>query len=330
MKARSVPIIGVLLGLAALTHARTSAAATLDSIGTNWPELNLQASLANAGTDAGSYQVEQGSNIQLRVSADDEASVAIILVNPEGQAHVTAPRRSGTGDRIVRGTEMIFPDLLSGEVLYADMPVGKGYAYVLASEKAVLDIPSTSDAPQWTPAQALADRLAAMRQSDPQLRLAVRRIPFHVMSAATKDFVSTEEFVQFFGIATRSVKDADRGFRIEFQTGSAALTDWSRRQLDAVGKGMVDKRLAGFPFMIEGHTDDVGSDDYNMSLSARRAQTVRSYLAGLGIDTARLDSSAMGESKPAVEGDSEKARAANRRVVIRRLDKSRRGSSDQP
>lgn len=318
--ARPVALMELLIvGWSALMAAGAVSAATLDAIATNWPELNLKASLANAG--AGTYEVEQGSNIQLRVSADDEASVAIVLVNPEGQAHVTVPQRPGTGDRIARGTEMIFPDMLSGEVLYANMAVGKGYAYVIASEKAVLEVPSQSDAPQWVAGQALADRIETIRQSDPQLRLAIRRIPLHVTSAAVKDFVSTEEFVQFFGIATRSVRDADRGFRIEFQTDSAALTDWSRRQLDAVGKGMLDGRLADFPFMIEGHTDDVGSDDYNMSLSARRAQTVRTYLSGLGIQDARLEWSAMGESKPAMEGETAKARAANRRVVIRRLDK---------
>ena len=42
-------------------------------------------------------------------------------------------------------------------------------------------------------------------RANPELRVAVRRLPLHVVAAAMKDFVSTEEFVQFFGIGTRSV-----------------------------------------------------------------------------------------------------------------------------
>jgi outer membrane protein OmpA-like peptidoglycan-associated protein len=68
--------------------------------------------------------------------------------------------------------------------------------------------------------------------------------------------------------------------------------------------------------MIVGHTDDQGSDKYNMELSQRRADAVRVYLVQQGIGSARIASSAMGEHEPIVENDSEGGRQQNRRVEV--------------
>jgi outer membrane protein OmpA-like peptidoglycan-associated protein len=214
---------------------------------------------------------------------------------------------------------MLFPDALSGETLYADMPVGKGYAYVIGSPEPIFSRESR-DLSAWIPADQMRGSIDSALRANPELRVAVRRLPLHVVAAAMKDFVSTEEFVQFFGIGTRSVANADRGFRIEFAYDSADLTDWSRRQLDAVSAGMKDQRLVSFAFAVEGHTDDVGSEEYNLELSARRARAVNEYLNSHGVEKGRTSTRALGESRPQVEGMTEQARAANRRVVIRRVD----------
>ena len=313
------PRVNGALLLAALLCGPAAWSASLDALRSDWPNLNLRATL-----DGGvSPEVEQGSNFQIRIAADDEARVAIVLVNAEGKAQVKVPKRGGDGDRIARGTEMLFPDMLSGETLYADMPVGKGYAYVIGSREPIFTSGGEGESPNWTAADAVADRIAMARKANPGLQVAVRRLPLHVIAPAMKDFVSTEDFVQFYGVGTRSVANADRGFRIEFATDSAQLTDWSRRQLDAVGKGMNDQRLSTYPFIIEGHTDDVGADEYNLDLSARRARSVFDYLASQGVGKQRLNTIAAGESQPQVEGTSAAARAANRRVVIRRVDAGR-------
>ncbi len=302
----------------AVSVAGPSYAATLDTLQSTWPELNLRSTLASGN----SPEVEQGSNFQLRIAADAEASIAIVLVNADGMAQVSVPKRDSTGDRITRGTEMLFPDALAGETLYADMPVGKGYAYVIGSQEPIFGRDSRGT-PAWVPADEIRSSIDSALRANPALRVAVRRLPLHVVAAAMKDFVSTEEFVQFFGIGTRSVANADRGFRVAFAYDSADLTGWSRRQLDAVGAGMKDQRLANFAFAIEGHTDDIGSEEYNLGLSARRARSVSEYLSSHGVEQGRISTSALGESRPQVQGTTEQARAANRRVVIRRLDPPR-------
>jgi outer membrane protein OmpA-like peptidoglycan-associated protein len=293
-----------------------SSAMALDSTAGNWQQVNLRASL----DPSGAMQIEQGSNFQIRVSVDAEADIALILVSSESKAQVLIPHRSETADRASRGTEMLFPDLLSGESLYADMALGKANLYVLASTAPLFQPPKPGEAPVWAPLGEVEERLGSALNSSAAVRMAIQRIPLQITSPAVKEFVSSEEFVQFYGVGTRSVSNADRGFAVQFAFDSDELAEWGRRQLDAVANGMRDSSLENFAFLIEGHTDDVGTDEYNLDLSARRAASVVRYLAKHGVRTERLRKLALGKTHPAVEGVSEQARAANRRVVIRRLD----------
>jgi len=65
---------------------------------------------------------------------------------------------------------------------------------------------------------------------------------------------------------------------------------------------------------IEGHTDDQGPTHVNQRLSQERADAVRSYLIGKGVSPARLRSVGFGPTRPLQPGESDTARAANRRV----------------
>jgi outer membrane protein OmpA-like peptidoglycan-associated protein len=72
---------------------------------------------------------------------------------------------------------------------------------------------------------------------------------------------------------------------------------------------------------IEGHTDNKGSDEYNLNLSQGRSQSVVDYLAEQGIDRSRLTAHGYGESKPIDTNDTEEGRANNRRVEFTVLKK---------
>jgi peptidoglycan-associated lipoprotein len=65
---------------------------------------------------------------------------------------------------------------------------------------------------------------------------------------------------------------------------------------------------------IAGHADERGSVEYNLALGMRRAQSVRDYLAGFGIDVARMDITSMGEDQPLDPASTETAWALNRRA----------------
>jgi outer membrane protein OmpA-like peptidoglycan-associated protein len=86
-------------------------------------------------------------------------------------------------------------------------------------------------------------------------------------------------------------------------------------------------RLAGFLIgapdrsaLIEGYTDDLGDDAYNLTLSRRRAETVRQALIDQGVSPARLVADGYGEAYPVAPNDSDANRQRNRRVEIVILD----------
>ena len=72
----------------------------------------------------------------------------------------------------------------------------------------------------------------------------------------------------------------------------------------------------GQEVVIQGHTDAVGSDDYNLDLSAQRAEAVKAYLVDNGIDPDMIQTSGRGETEPVGDNDTDEGRQANRRVVI--------------
>ncbi|HEX6135353.1 MAG TPA: OmpA family protein [Longimicrobiales bacterium] len=70
----------------------------------------------------------------------------------------------------------------------------------------------------------------------------------------------------------------------------------------------------GLRLRIVGHADERGSVEYNLALGMRRANAVREYLAGFGIDAARFETTSMGEDRPIATGGNEQAWAQNRRA----------------
>jgi outer membrane protein OmpA-like peptidoglycan-associated protein len=103
---------------------------------------------------------------------------------------------------------------------------------------------------------------------------------------------------------------------ILFETGSANIQKQSLKLLDEVAVVLARNPTLG-PIMIEGHTDNVGSDALNLSLSQRRAQSVVDYLISKDIASKRLRAKGFGESKPIATNATPLGRAKNRRVDFR-------------
>ena len=100
----------------------------------------------------------------------------------------------------------------------------------------------------------------------------------------------------YFDYDDSSLKDVDR----EILKGKA---DWLNSNPDV-------------SVVIEGHCDERGTTEYNLALGDRRAESVRSYLVDLGIDSVRLEKISYGEEMPAVQGNNEEAWAKNRRAAF--------------
>ncbi|WP_043390254.1 OmpA family protein [Archangium violaceum] len=103
---------------------------------------------------------------------------------------------------------------------------------------------------------------------------------------------------------------------ILFETGSATIQKQSLKLLDEVAV-VLDRNPELGPVLIEGHTDNVGSDTLNLNLSQRRSQSVLDYLVSKGIESHRLRAKGFGESKPIATNATALGRAKNRRVDFR-------------
>ena len=101
---------------------------------------------------------------------------------------------------------------------------------------------------------------------------------------------------------------------VQFEFDQAWLKPESAPILDRVAETM--RGQPGMVVLIAGHTDSMGSDEYNINLSKGRAASVRRYLIEQGIDENRLRSQGFGERLPIASNDTDAGRALNRRVVF--------------
>jgi outer membrane protein OmpA-like peptidoglycan-associated protein len=99
-----------------------------------------------------------------------------------------------------------------------------------------------------------------------------------------------------------------------FDTARHDLKPGAREKLARVS-GILSAH-PGLKMEIEGHTDSVGTDEYNQNLSERRAESVRSYLVSQNIAPAMVTSIGFGESKPVATNDTASGRQQNRRVEL--------------
>jgi outer membrane protein OmpA-like peptidoglycan-associated protein len=114
-------------------------------------------------------------------------------------------------------------------------------------------------------------------------------------------------------------KQTERGLVITlgdvlFEFNKAELKEGAARNLAPLVKALttdIEQTV-----IVEGHTDNIGSKDYNVSLSEKRAESVKAYLVGQGIDGARISTDGLGFDYPVASNDTNEGRQQNRRVEI--------------
>ena len=104
---------------------------------------------------------------------------------------------------------------------------------------------------------------------------------------------------------------------VTFATGSARLTESSRATLDKVVETLNSEK--DIEVEIRGYTDNTGNYDKNVILSARRAEAVKNYLVGKGIDGRRIQTKGYGPENPIAPNDTPEGRAKNRRIEFYRI-----------
>jgi len=103
------------------------------------------------------------------------------------------------------------------------------------------------------------------------------------------------------------------GDRVFFETDSTELTPQARATLDKQAQWL--QQYGNYAFTIEGHADERGTREYNIALGARRAQTVRDYLASRGIRVSRMRTISYGKERPVAVCNDISCWSQNRRAV---------------
>ena len=123
--------------------------------------------------------------------------------------------------------------------------------------------------------------------------------------------------------ASRDAVERDRAARaarvretlsdiVYFEYDSDELTAEAQEKLQT--KADILRSNPTLRLQVEGHTDERGSTEYNIALGQRRAETVRDFMTGYGIESGRIGTISYGEERPTVEGSEESAWARNRRA----------------
>jgi opacity protein-like surface antigen len=106
---------------------------------------------------------------------------------------------------------------------------------------------------------------------------------------------------------------------VNFAFDESVLTPESHETLDRVARALLESQWANVRFEVAGHTSAVGTAEYNMALSERRAEAVRAHLVSRGVQNDRMVARGYGQTQPIFREGTEGDAWQNRRVELRRL-----------
>jgi outer membrane protein OmpA-like peptidoglycan-associated protein len=161
---------------------------------------------------------------------------------------------------------------------------------------------------------ALAEAAAARATSNAQIQAANAAAARGELANANDEAARLRAELE-----TLNAKQTDRGMVLTlgdvlFDTGKTTLKPGAMLTVNRLADFL--RSQSSLNVMIEGHTDSVGTDDYNLDLSQRRADAVRTALVSQGIANDRILSRGLGKSFPTASNDSAGGRQQNRRVEV--------------
>jgi outer membrane protein OmpA-like peptidoglycan-associated protein len=185
------------------------------------------------------------------------------------------------------------------------------------AEKAAADAAKAKQEAEAARAAALADQQTALEQKKAAEADAERARQAAARAEAEKTDLRAQLLNQLNSIL--QTQDSARGLIVQmsdvlFDTGSATLKPGAREKLAKISGILLAH--TGLMLQIEGHTDSVGSDEFNQQLSERRADSVRDFLAEQGVPASSITAKGFGKTQPVASNDTAEGRQRNRRVEL--------------
>lgn len=241
-----------------------------------------------------------------RLTREKNAQAATAAADAE-RARADAERARADADRAKRDSDA----RLAEAALAADRAKLNNDAALAAAKVESDRLKAEGDA-RANAAKEAADRDRAASQA--ALDAAAKQV---AELEAQKSALRTQLLAQFNAIL--QTQDTARGLIVNmtdvlFDTAKSTLRPVAREKLAKVA-GIVSGH-SGLKLEVEGHTDSVGTDEYNQTLSEQRGATVRDYLTSQGMPAASVTSKGFGESQPIASNDTAPGRQKNRRVEL--------------
>lgn len=176
----------------------------------------------------------------------------------------------------------------------------------LAAERAARERAEAQAQQQASAAEAERARQAAQAAEQERLRLIEeQRVARERLRQQLNQILETRESARGLIVNMSDVL---------FDFGKATLKSGAKLKLAKIAGILVAHPTLSL--QIEGHTDNVGSDEYNQKLSQRRAETVKEFLVSQGVAEANVSTVGLGESQPVASNNSAAGRQQNRRVEV--------------
>lgn len=299
-----------LFGATTLIYSGLSNAAVLSSI----PQLdalvdkNQSAGLTISINDSERQEWNVGDSIKFHVFSKNDCALQMVHVDSNGVASVFDL------GMIKANEKTVFPK--GSDFVQIKPPLGQDNIYAACSgsslpQMAKLSVANVDGVVEAKHVNEFAQQYVKALGADTE----ISKLSFKVKGRNEALALVSEDIVDFYTTRSRTIKRPKLDLNVNFDYRSAELTDDAKELLDEVGKALNDNKMLGTKFELNGHTDDIGTEDYNMGLSARRAQAVGNYLRNTHrISGQRVIPRGFGESLPKVENNSDENRAENRRV----------------
>lgn len=244
-------------------------------------------------------------------SAEDSRSIAVKrqaeedIITEQQQAQDKLNNAKSQAATATKGQEKAEVAQIKAEMAQGQSNAERDAALVLATNAVASSAGSQADAQT-----ARAEAVKSKEQEDAANNRAQK-------AEGEKTVLRAQLFQQLNSIF--QTRDTARGLIVNmsdalFKTGSSELLPAVREKLSKIA-GILSARQ-GLKLNIEGHTDNVGSDEYNQQLSEKRAQTARDYLVSQGVPADSIVSQGFGKTNPIDSNDTPQGRQNNRRVEI--------------
>jgi len=271
-------------------------------------------------------QEEERLAMERQAAADREAKARAEQARAQAEAEAEARRRQQAEAARLQSEQQAAAARAQSERarLEADEAAKRAAQEREAAERAKADADAARAAAENTRKQAEAAQQAALAQQQ-QLALEAEKARQAAAEAdrlrlqAESDKAQLRQQLRDQLNLVLETRDSARGLIVNmsdvlFDTAKYTLKPEARERLARVS-GIVLAHPS-LKLEVEGHTDSVGSDEYNQTLSNNRANAVRSYLLTQGLRTEQITAVGFGEGRPVATNDTAKGRQQNRRVEI--------------